>query len=172
MKTKVDGQPAVPRAVWSALGSAYIEFASLLLATSDRAENRRVTKAALAAQLRRDARKYLGLAEATHQLKQETRRGRPSTRPRTMNPLANLGKPGPGRPPLGKKFDRTTHRIVEERRRALAAAHKTATITAAITSLIDDRRATTGRNQLDAIKDEFNSLRASYRRGKKLSSTG
>lgn len=172
MKTKKSGKPVIPKAVWEALCSAYKKAASDLGAASKRALEPNTTTADIALQLMQKSNEYLELALASALSAKETRRGRPSTRPRSVNALAGLSKPGPGRPATrGKRFDRATYRIVEERRKALAADRKKTTITAAITSLVEELAAKAGRNRADAMKDEFNRLRASYQSGKKLSSS-
>ena len=171
MKTKKSGKPVIPKAVWEALCSAYKKAASDLGAASKRALEPNTTTADIALRLVQRSNEYLELTLACAHKAIETRRGRPSIRPRSVNALQGLLKKGPGRPPRGKRFDRATYRIVEERRKALAADRKKTTITAAITSLVEELAAKAGRNRADAMKDEFNRLRASYQSGKKLSSS-
>ena len=172
MKTKKSGKPVVPRAVWKALFSAYEEVSGDLQAASNLALEPNTTAADIALKLMQRSNEYLERALACGHQAIETRRGRPSARPGSVNALAGASKKGPGRPTTrGKRFDRATFRIVEERRKALAADRKTATITAAITSLVEALAADKGRNRAEAMKAEFNRLRASYQSGKKLSSS-
>lgn len=179
MRTKKNGEPAIPKLVWEIKAGAHRRFSEELTRLLSAHESESETPLALA--LRDMIEKHNGLALVCNESREETRKGRPprcvpiETSKNMLAVLRQFSKPSnkTGRPvAYGPRMDRFVYQHIEEIR-AANAAKDAPKLT--ILSVIDQMNAALAReDRLDEktyITANRNSVRSAYTRGKKLSET-